>query len=159
MQIMSRRGAHLQKDYIQNVVGGGDDERMVTGQALIKFRLAQENLGPRLRENRNGMVVRFPESTYAGHCEVFINDMNLDIVARNAILLLIALNFSPDVATPIMLHTWYSALVPAEMLRSLQNSVLPLIQEVCKKIQAKPAQSLLSKTWTFWYTIVAPSPR
>ena len=63
MQIMSRRGAHLQKDYIQSVVGGGDDERMVTGRALIQLRLAQENLGPRLRGNRSGMVVRFPEST------------------------------------------------------------------------------------------------
>lgn len=88
-------------------------------------------------------------ATYTGHCEVVINDRDPDIVARNAILLLIALNFSPDAATPIMLHTWYSALVPPEMLRSLRNSVLPLIQEVCKKIQAKPAQSLLSKTWTF----------
>ena len=88
-------------------------------------------------------------ATYTGHCEVSANDKDPDIVARNAILLLVALQFSPEVATPIMLHIWYSALVSAEMLRSLQNSVLPLIQEVCKKIQAKPAHALLSKTWTF----------
>ncbi|KAI4222628.1 MAG: hypothetical protein L6R40_008569 [Gallowayella cf. fulva] len=88
-------------------------------------------------------------ATYTGHCEVVINDKDPDIVARNAILLLVAIYFSPEVATSIMLHIWYSALVSAEMLRSLQNSVLPLIQEVCKKIQAKSAQSLLSKVWTF----------
>ena len=88
-------------------------------------------------------------ATYMGHCEVVVNDKDPDIVARNAILLLVALRFSPEVATPMMLHIWYSALVPAEMLRSLQHSVLPLIQKVCKKIQAKPAQSLLSKVWNF----------
>ena len=88
-------------------------------------------------------------ATYTGHCEVVVNDKDPDIVARNAILLLVAFHFSPEVATPIMLHMWYSALVSAEMLRSLQNSVLPYIQEVCEKIQAKPAQSLLSKVWTF----------
>ncbi|KAL9129400.1 MAG: hypothetical protein Q9217_002131 [Psora testacea] len=88
-------------------------------------------------------------ATYTGHCEVVVNDKDPDIVARNAILLLVALYFSPEVATPIMLHIWYSALVSAEILHSLQTSVLPLIQEVCRKIQAKPAQSLLSKVWTF----------
>ena len=87
--------------------------------------------------------------TYAGHCEIVVNDKDSDIVARNAILLLTALHFSPDAATPMMLHMWYSALVPARMLRSLRDSVLPLVQEVCNKIQAKPARSLLSKTWTY----------
>lgn len=87
-------------------------------------------------------------ATYNGHCEIVVNDRDRDIVARNAILLLVALHFSPEVATPIMLHIWYSALVSADMLRALQSSILPLIHEVCKKIQAKPAQSLLSKTWT-----------
>lgn len=84
-----------------------------------------------------------------GHCEVVVNDRDPDIVTRNAILLLLALHFSPDVATPIMLHVWYSVLVSANMLRCLQDSILPLLQEVCKKIEAKPAQSLLSKKWTF----------
>ena len=78
-----------------------------------------------------------------------VNDKDSDIVARNAILLLIALHFSPEEATPMMLHMWYSALVPAQMLESLRDNVLPLIQDVCNKIQAKPAQSLLSKIWTY----------
>lgn len=48
--------------------------------------------------------------TYAGHCEVVVNDKDSDIVARNAILLLTAFHFSPDAATPMMLHgipLWY----------------------------------------------------
>ena len=93
-------------------------------------------------------LIGLPE-TYAGHCGVVVNDKDSDIVARNAILLLIALHFSPEVATPMMLHLWYSALMPAQMLQSLRDNILPLIQEVCDKIQAKPAQSLLSKTWTY----------
>lgn len=88
-------------------------------------------------------------ATYTGHCEIDLNDRDPDIVARNAILILVALQFSPEEATPIMLHIWYSALVPADILHSLQNRVLPLVQEVQKKIQTKPAQTLLSKTWTF----------
>ncbi len=88
-------------------------------------------------------------ASYTGHCEVVVNDRDPDVVARNAILLLVALHFSPEVATSTMLHVWYSALISTDMLRSLQDSILPLIQDVCIKIQAKPAQSLLSKTWTF----------
>ena len=93
-------------------------------------------------------LIGLPE-TYAGHCEVVVNDKDSDIVARNAILLLIALHFSPEVATPMMLHIWYSALLPGQMLHSLRDNILPLVQEVCNKIQAKPAQSLLSKTWIY----------
>ena len=48
----------------------------------------------------------------------------------------------------MMLHVWYSALVPADLLHTLRAGVLPLIQDVCEKIQSKQAQSLLSKTWT-----------
>jgi hypothetical protein len=77
--------------------------------------------------------------TYSGHCEVVVNDRDFDIVARNVILLLMALQFDPDTATPIMLHMWYSALIPAQMLRCLQEKVLPLVQDVCGKF----SQSLL----------------
>ena len=88
-------------------------------------------------------------TAYKGICEVVINDQDLDVVARNAILLLTALHFSPSQATPIMLHVWYSAMVPAQMLRALRDNILPLIQEVCDKVRAKAPQTLLSKTWTF----------
>ncbi len=86
---------------------------------------------------------------YTGHCQVVVNDRDQDIVFRNAILLLTALHFSPTAATAIMLHLWYSALIPTKMLRALQEMILPRIEDVCTKIQAKPANTFLSKKWTF----------
>ncbi|PVH76133.1 hypothetical protein DL98DRAFT_465490 [Cadophora sp. DSE1049] len=88
-------------------------------------------------------------SSYTGQCELILNDIDTDIVVRNAILLLVALIFDPEVAAPMMLHLWYSALIPAQTLRSLQEKVAPLIQEVYTKIQGKAEDSLQAKTWTY----------
>lgn len=88
-------------------------------------------------------------TSYTGKCEIIINDRDFDIVARNSILLLTALCFDPEEAAPIMLHIWYSALIPEQMFRSLQDNISPLIQEVCTKIQGKLAESLQSKTWRY----------
>lgn len=71
------------------------------------------------------------------------------MVARNAMLLLTALNFEPEIATPIMIHIWYSALIPVRVLRSLQDKILPLIKDVCQQIQSKPTSSLQSRTWRY----------
>lgn len=71
-------------------------------------------------------VVGLPLS-YSGQCNVVINNRDFDVVARNAILLLTSLNFSPSQAAPMMLHIWYSAFIPENMIRSLQDTVLPLI--------------------------------
>ncbi|KAH9206685.1 hypothetical protein DL95DRAFT_486583 [Leptodontidium sp. 2 PMI_412] len=86
--------------------------------------------------------------SYSGQCEVVINDRDFDIVARNVIILLSSLYFDPDEATSIMLHIWYSALIPKQMLCSLQDKVLPLFQEVCSKIRDRPVVTLQSKTWS-----------
>jgi len=87
--------------------------------------------------------------SYTGQCDIVVNDRDFDIVARNLILLLTALHFSPDKAAPIMLHIWYSALIPEQMFRTLKDNILPLIQEVCTKVCEKPAKSLQSKTWRY----------
>ena len=70
-------------------------------------------------------------TSYTGHCEIIINDRDLDIVARNAILLLIALHFGPKEAA---LYIWYSALVPANMFKFPKDKLLLIPQEVCIKI-------------------------
>ncbi|KAL9595911.1 MAG: hypothetical protein Q9179_004793 [Wetmoreana sp. 5 TL-2023] len=46
---------------------------------------------------------------YDGRCTLVINDINFMVVARNAILLFVALSLEPDEAVPIMIHVWYSA--------------------------------------------------
>ena len=93
-------------------------------------------------------VLGLPQK-YTGTLETVVNDRDFDTVSRNAILLLTALHFDPDTAAIIMLHLWYSALLPGRILRQLRESILPLIQEVCIKIQAKPSGNILSKKWTF----------
>ncbi|TGO85026.1 hypothetical protein BPOR_0439g00050 [Botrytis porri] len=86
---------------------------------------------------------------YEGKCELIINDKDFDIVARNTILLLTALVFDPIEAADIMIHIWYSAFITESSLQKLQEKVLPLIEDVCKKVAGRPGQSLQSKTWTF----------
>ncbi|KAL2075267.1 hypothetical protein VTL71DRAFT_210 [Oculimacula yallundae] len=93
-------------------------------------------------------VVGLPDS-YPGNCDLVLNDMDPSIVIRNAILLLTALTFPPEEAAPMMLHIWYSALLPASTFLSLQEKILPLVQDVCTKIQGKAGDSLQAKTWTF----------
>ncbi|KAF1928848.1 uncharacterized protein M421DRAFT_61946 [Didymella exigua CBS 183.55] len=81
-------------------------------------------------------------------CHVTVNDMDFDIVARNAIMLLIALHYEPEEAVPMIIHFWYSALLPAMMVQSLQANVLPLIEDVCGKIASKASDALQAKTFT-----------
>ncbi|KIW63760.1 hypothetical protein PV04_08738 [Phialophora macrospora] len=88
-------------------------------------------------------------SAYTGRCHVTINDREFDIVGRNAILILTALRFDPEVATPIILHIWYSAFIPAAVLDLLQLHILSQVDDVCTKIQSKPLSSLQAKTWTY----------
>ena len=91
-------------------------------------------------------VIGLPES-YAGNCTVVVNDLNTAIVARNAMLLLTALHFEPEVAAPIMLHLWYSAMLPQAILQALQDGIFPYIHDVCNKIKDKPTDSMQAKTF------------
>ncbi len=88
-------------------------------------------------------------TTYAGHCQVIVNDQNEIIVFRNAILLLTALNFESTAATAIMIHLWYSALIPAKIFGALRERVLPLIKEVCNENRTKAASTSIPKKWIY----------
>jgi hypothetical protein len=84
---------------------------------------------------------------YAGKCSILMNDNDFDIVARNVILLMIALYFDTDDAVPAMIHLWYSARLPAAMMKGIQEMLLPLIDDVCSKIVNKPDNVPLGKTF------------
>jgi hypothetical protein len=58
-----------------------------------------------------------------------------------------ALPYDTIVAVPIMIHLWYSALIPACMLQSLQAEILPLIDDVCNKIKNKAVDVIQVKTF------------
>ena len=79
-----------------------------------------------------------------------MNDRDLDIVARNAIMLLIALVVDNiDEVVDRIIHVWYSALIRKSDLNILQQRIRPLIESVCEKIKSKVPESYLGKTWTF----------
>ena len=86
---------------------------------------------------------------FDGRCTLVINDFNFMVVARNAILLFVALSLEPDEAVPIMIHLWYSALLPEVMIETLWHVVLGPIVETCEKIKDKPSNSLQAKTFSF----------
>ncbi|KAL2037200.1 hypothetical protein N7G274_010063 [Stereocaulon virgatum] len=84
-----------------------------------------------------------------GRCTLIVNDLNFMVVARSAILLFVALSLEPDEAVPIMIHIWYSALLPNVMIDALWHVVLGHFVEVCEKIKDKPSTSLQAKTFSF----------
>lgn len=91
--------------------------------------------------------------------DVTMNDLEFDVVARNTILLLLALTIqdsttaeastSPLSNAEALIHVWYSASFPSYVLSQLQDRVKPLITEVCSKITHKSPSTTLGKTWKF----------
>ncbi|OBT80489.1 hypothetical protein VF21_00845 [Pseudogymnoascus sp. 05NY08] len=94
-------------------------------------------------------IALLPKS-YNQPIDITINDLDLDIVARNVIMLLIALTVDNiDEAADCIIHIWYSALIRKSDLDILQQRVRPLIEDVCEKIRSKLPSAILAKTWTF----------
>ncbi|RJE17186.1 hypothetical protein PHISCL_10477, partial [Aspergillus sclerotialis] len=74
-------------------------------------------------------VARLPIS-YSRSLEITINDREFDIVARNIILLLIALVVeNVDEAVECVIHVWYSALVRESDIDILHCRIRPLIED------------------------------
>ncbi|KAF2714991.1 hypothetical protein K504DRAFT_395900 [Pleomassaria siparia CBS 279.74] len=98
-------------------------------------------------------ISHIPES-FANRVRVTINDREFEVVARNAILLLFAFT-SLDQERPIpeiaegLIHLWYSAFLPADLLSSLQSRVGTLISPVCIGIKDKATGTLHKKRWKF----------
>lgn len=94
-------------------------------------------------------IADIPES-YKHPVHVVINDLEFDVVARNIIMLLIALVVEdPKEAAECIVHLWYSALLRESDMTILRRRIRPLIADVCNKSTNKPSASLLGKTWTF----------
>ena len=87
-------------------------------------------------------------STYQKSCTSILNDRDGVVVARNAILLLLALHLSPEEASQAMLHVWYSARLTPKIGEALQGKIKPMVADVVKKILSKDNITVLSKTWT-----------
>jgi hypothetical protein len=90
---------------------------------------------------------------------IIMNDREFDVVARNAILLLLALTshestggerpFLPSNVAEALIHVWYSTSIPSETLSQLQDRVKPLIVEACNKISDRSPEVILGEIWKF----------
>jgi hypothetical protein len=50
-------------------------------------------------------VIELPQE-YTGQCAFTVNDLDFDIVARNVIMLMVALYIETEEAVPAMIHFW-----------------------------------------------------
>ena len=86
--------------------------------------------------------------TYTGDLLFAINDLDMDIVARNVIMLLLALMVEdPEQAVQTIVHIWYSADIRPLDAKLLAELIHPMIEDVCVKITNHAAVSLQAKTW------------
>lgn len=77
-------------------------------------------------------------SSYNQPVDVTINDRDLDIVARNAIMLLIALVVDNiDEAVDCMIHIWYSALIRNPISTSFNNGFVLSSKAFARRSRAK----------------------
>lgn len=92
-------------------------------------------------------IASLPDS-YQGNLLFAVNDLDLDIVARNLIMLLLALDIEDsEQAVQSIIHIWYSASIRLQDARLLTELICPMIEEVCVKIADRAAGSLQAKTW------------
>ncbi|OKP10296.1 hypothetical protein PENSUB_4292 [Penicillium subrubescens] len=87
-----------------------------------------------------------------------INDRNSTVVARNLILLLLALDTADQhwseidqdrEVTKTLIHIWYSSFINSRTLSRIQAKALPLIAGVCDEALFLEPGAFLSKTWYF----------
>ncbi|KAF7552086.1 hypothetical protein G7046_g7521 [Stylonectria norvegica] len=94
-------------------------------------------------------VISLP-ATYKNSLSITVNDLDFQVVARNAIMLLLLLSVDEiEQADDSVIHIWYSSMLRKSDLDLLQTKVRPLIEEVYKKISDRSPQTFLAKTWTF----------
>ena len=94
-------------------------------------------------------VVDLPENCQ-NSLSACLKDKDMDIVARNAILLLVFMTVEDSKrAADCALHLWYSTMVTQSCVDILRDTVFPLIDDICNKISNKASTALLGKTWVF----------
>lgn len=87
--------------------------------------------------------------SYTGKPLIVINDVDFFVVARNIVMLLLALSI-PDQqeAAEAIMHCWYSALLRPADFRHIEE-LHPRIKAVYEKIKTQAAGSLHSELFTF----------
>ncbi|RBR26226.1 uncharacterized protein FIESC28_01009 [Fusarium coffeatum] len=88
--------------------------------------------------------------SYKQPISITMNGRDHDIVARNVVILLVALTAEEhDDTIDCMVHVWYLALIRESDIKLLNLRVRPLIEDLCRKIKDKPTNTILGKSWKF----------
>ncbi|KAL2671319.1 hypothetical protein Neosp_013901 [[Neocosmospora] mangrovei] len=115
--------------------------------ALDILKLGQNEASGDLRDVIK-TVTSLPRS-FRNDLTITINDNDLDIVARNIILLLTALlSAKPEEAAIRMIHIWYSAFIRQSDLEFLHGVVRPNIQRVCSSLEGDDSKRLHTATFS-----------
>ena len=105
-------------------------------------------------------IAQLPES-FARRLQVTLNDREFHVVARNAILLIFSLTALEEMTAKIpdgpsrvesLIHLWYSASLPSDIIHQLTSRVKPLFADVCRQIStgaAEAAGTTVERTWFF----------
>ncbi|KAF5669175.1 hypothetical protein FCIRC_9338 [Fusarium circinatum] len=82
-------------------------------------------------------IAQLPQS-YKQPINIILNDRDFDIVARNAIILLLALTTDNlDKAFDCIIHIWYSPSIRKSHIKLFNQRIQPLIQSICDKQSVK----------------------
>ncbi|CAH0056152.1 unnamed protein product [Clonostachys solani] len=93
-------------------------------------------------------ITSLPDSFDKGLSAV-LNDKEFDVVARNAIMLLLCLTINdPEEAASAITHIWYSSSIWESHMNLLQENIRPLIAKVCAETEGNSQDALLV-TWKF----------
>lgn len=86
---------------------------------------------------------------YKGTCTSVLNDKNMNIVARNIVMLLISAQLPPLESAELVLHIWYSSRLTQGMLAAIDKYARVPIADTVAKIKGKDDRVIQSKRWTF----------
>lgn len=76
-----------------------------------------------------------------------MNGIHAGIFSQNVLLVLTAFHFPPEHAAIIMIHLWYSALIPASIITAVRKKLLPKIDKVCSEAAQKRSQPFFKCVW------------
>jgi hypothetical protein len=103
-------------------------------------------------------TIRNLPEPFSKQVDVTVNDWEFDVVAHNIIILLLVFTSLDDTSlgpTPYfsiaeaLIHVWYSAFVPPDLLSSLQNKVGNMLRNNCTHTTEVTQEGALRKTWLF----------
>lgn len=103
-------------------------------------------------------TIRSLPDSFSPQMDVTVNDWEFDVVARNAVILLLifaSLNDktssqpSFDSTAEALIHVWYSAFIPKSLATSLKSEIGKLLGDSRTHTTEAVHQGMVRKTWTF----------